>query len=234
MSSDNIVKEGEAHFYIEGEVRRCFYGNVPSQLPVQMPSFPSAIIDEMFWNDFRPRLNPYILQINKGHALLSIIFPMVFIIWIIISPILFTENTSEGDSPPTAGASFLLVLIYFALIYNINKKNLRIDAEIKNIIENEYNRKLQSKGYSIEYRTQFTGFCKPKHAVTKRVIAFPKFEVTCNDIEKDAGVNQFTMNKTSEKNEPLNNDDVDRDKWGLNYEPTNNEGIDRDAWGLNY
>ena len=258
MLSENIVKDGEAHYYIEGEGNRCFYGKVPRELPERNPS---TIIDGIFWNDFRSRLNPYISQINQGYTVLLFFFLFGLIFWSVLSPILFKELYYTDSTLPVNGI-YVWVLIFFVSNYLIVKRNVRIDNEIKNILENEMNCRLRSKGQSIEYRTKWTGFCKPKRklalsvinvhlteshtyvvaftfysidAVPKRVFVFTKLEGTIPDSENTEKTNQFsfTAEKNPEKDQPSNND-LDVENWGLKYEETNNRDIDRDAWGLNY
>lgn len=69
-------------------------------------------------------------------------------------------------------AMFPVVLLVFLTIFGgrfaVVTKNQALDAEIHNLCA-----QLSSAGsVRVEYRTAWTGFCKPKHARTARVIAF--------------------------------------------------------------
>jgi len=54
----------------------------------------------------------------------------------------------------------------------IINKNQKADWAIKSVCLT-FEPKFKLKGFSIEYRTQFTQFCKPKHAIPSRAIVFP-------------------------------------------------------------
>ena len=233
LSPQDLVRDGEVYCFIEGEGSKFFTGKVPSQLPEQAPSTLSSIFDDISWNNFRNRVNPLISQINKWFRLLFILSTLSIAVVITLYFLLF-EKQEQIES--------IIVVVFIAFIFNLKfvviKKNARIDQEIESILEDEYKDSLRSKGYGVEYRTKWTGYFKPNHAVPLRVIVFPKLE-NANDIENDAE-NTVTYSTETQQEQPKNND-VDKAAWGLNYETTSNvltqevkdkDGLDLDAWGL--
>ena len=222
MLSENLVKDGELHYYIEGEGTKCFFGKVPSQLSNQTPNCLSTMFDDILWNDFKSRLNPLISQINRWLRLIFFIYAVAIIGTIVLCLLLDEQQIVFA----LIGLFYCLTILYFIAI----RKNLSIDKEIKSILEDEHKDKVTSKGYSIECRTEWTGFSKPTTAVPKRVIVFPKLE-NVDDATSDEE-NPFSHSPEETQQKESNNGDIDREAWGLNYESTDNDGIDREAWGL--
>ena len=204
INKPDLVKDGEKYYYIEGEGSKCFVGEVPPQLSDQTPNCLSAIFDDILWDDFKSRLDPLISQINKWFKLMFL-FNAIGIIFVVTSLLLIEEIRI---------IIFVGVFCFSApLFFMAINKNLNIDKEIKRILEDEYKNKVRSKGYSIEYRTKWTGLYKPKFTVPKRVIVFPKLE-NVDDVEN-----------SEEKHLPYLYEDIQQKE-------SNNDGIDRKGWGL--
>ena len=73
---------------------------------------------------------------------------------------------------------------YFVVIHKVNQS---VDDEINKVCE-KYYEQFKSKGYSVQYRTECTVYCKPKHVYPTRSIIFhPVYDIsTRNNNESNA------------------------------------------------
>merc|ERR1712003_378579 len=87
-----------------------------------------------------------------------------------------------------------IVLLGIFLQIKVINSNKTIDEKINSVCE-LHNTEFQKKGYSIQYRTKWTGFCKPKHASPERAVVF-------------VAVPEYV-----ESQEVQNTDPIDRKEW---------------------
>jgi len=137
-------------------------------------------VDTTLWQNFSSEIDQHVSKLNAGMR------SMVTINYVIILPIFIFLILSLFFAPfkDVLGGLLLyicgipiLVLVHLVR-YRIISKNQKVDEEIKSVCTT-FEPKFQLKGYSIEYRTMHTQFCRPiwkvegKWAIPSRAIIFP-------------------------------------------------------------
>merc|ERR1712176_651852 len=122
-------------------------------------------------------VNQYCIQLNKY---MNLLFMFIIVFGILIYVISFAPHYIDGFDDETYGkiirysVQFLYIpvlVVFISGLYFIVERNQRIDRSIKDVCA-QYNTEFQRIGYSLEYKTMHTGFCKTKHARPVRVIIF--------------------------------------------------------------
>ena len=171
-----LIRQGETFAWIQDPNSGGFGMGAPEELPQQPPSSTPKSFqipntrENMLWNSLQSRLNPLTRNINKG---MKCAFYMIIIAWLsfafvslFLRPLLDKDNETNKISYRFLQygqmSVFVFVLLFFFLYGTILKKNARIDDEILMVINQELASRAQEVSYKLEYRTMYTGFCKPK------------------------------------------------------------------------
>lgn len=153
--------------------------------PVKFQDLPSpnevmAKVDSMLWQRFSSELDQHVPKLNVGLRRIWILF------FIFIAMIIFVSHRLKHLLPFTSLIIWLPMIPLYVKYYSFIKQNQIIDSDIKKVCDT-YNHHFMRKGYRIEYKTEWTNFCKPKHAKPSRVLIFHSYvdieESKLNDAE---------------------------------------------------
>jgi len=231
----------DPHVWIQGKNDGCTYCIKGSpQFNAPKPTELNTV-DTTLWNSFSLELNEHVPKINVGLRCVFLCYMVVAVplfAFFIFMPVIPALRDAAIPYLKFSSVYVIVPMVVFFLAYSrIINKNLKADSAIKDVCES-YKTKFEPKGFSIEYRTMFTGYCKPKHATPTRIIAFPPVpEFQESQTTDDAG---FIAKSNSTSNDPSDNDyskDVKEFKPDFkltsNNRPSDDDGlIDRKAWGL--
>ena len=130
-------------------------------------------VELYLWQQFSSEIDPHVSKLNVGLRSLNLILYLT-VIPLFIAVFVLSEYVDFFAGLAKFGSFivFVPVMVFYFLYYRILKKNEEADLAIKNVCEN-FKTLLESKGFSIEYRTRYTGLCKPRGASPSRAIAFP-------------------------------------------------------------
>ncbi len=167
---------------------------------------PHNNIDDLVWQKFSSELEEHVPKLNVGMKYVwSVYFaatafslvPIVVYPWLLQQ---FKAGLFLCLGVPT-------VLWNTAYYFLIVQRNQSIDETISKICEAYNGTSYFPKcGFTVEYRTQFTGFWRPKHTYPSRVILF-------NHIPNHA----ITTEKKEDAVNGGDNEYFDRKSWGLEY-----------------
>lgn len=237
-----LVRQGETYAWIQDPNAPGLGMSAPAELSQQSPptSLPQRFqqpntSENMLWNSISNRINPLTRNLNNGMQCafyFMIIAIIVFAFIPIVLPALLPDLKIWRYLRYTQMSVFVFVLLFFVLYGNILKRNASIDDEILKIVNQEFASKAQELNYRLEYRTMYTGFCKPKGVKPARLLVFTPIVLTeqetygnmyDNKMEEGAattgsGNYNGTTTTTSQKqsDDEFKDDDlIDRKAWGL-------------------
>ena len=119
-------------------------------------------------------LDKHLSQMNRGlklfvyYAVISGLF-MALAVNVFVRVVELNWQTSKYIIP---GIVFINVALTIGWQCSIISKNEAIDKEITSICDQQFQSRFRALGYSLEYRTKWTGKCKPKGARPMRCIVF--------------------------------------------------------------
>mmetsp|Transcript_17149 Transcript_17149/g.19717 ORF Transcript_17149/g.19717 Transcript_17149/m.19717 type:complete len:202 (+) Transcript_17149:111-716(+) len=196
---DIVTANDAAHVWVQ-EPNRCYI--LERRINDYNPPKPPQIttIDSILWNRFVSDISQQVTKLNSGQRAFLISYLALIIPFIFFVTILPHVEWFRKDILPLLKFApiviFPLILTLFFVQYIIIALNKKVDEQIKAICES-YNTEFNQKGYSIQYRTKWTGFCKPKHALPARAVAF-------------VAVPEYV-----EKQKEETSDLINREAWGL-------------------
>ena len=153
------------------------------QFPLDEKPAEMVNVDYALWTEFGERINDLLTGMNKSLKPLWTIGIIVVIACAAMIPVLryvVGDEEDKGDFVDFGGLGVglipwaLLVVTFFVLIScqsRILTMNEAIDKEIISTIA-EFKPRFVEKGFSPQYRTKWTGLCKPRHATPQRIIVF--------------------------------------------------------------
>ena len=169
-------------------------------------SKPDINIDEIVWQKFSSELEEHVPELNVGMryvwfvyfvALGASLTPIVMFPWLL-------QQIRTGLFLNLLVPSVLWNVAYYFLVVQPNQS---IDERILKVCETYNGTSYFPKyGFTVEYRTQFTEFWRPKHTFPSRVILFNHIPNHVSTIEN--------------KDNDDNGGDIeyfDRKSWGLDY-----------------
>lgn len=122
------------------------------------------------WSRFGEDVDKHSSKINKYLAFINIVTIVV-----VVSFVIFVSSERGKTIVKSRLWNFLIlgfIILSLSARFYILLNNQKLDAKIKEVCE-LHNFEFQSLyGLSMEYRTQYTGFCKPKGARPARAIVF--------------------------------------------------------------
>jgi len=168
----SIVKDDVPHVWIQEPspwhifVPRVHFYNRP--VPAGLDD---GAIDEILWKSISSELDPHVYGLNVGMRYLMVAYIFILVLVGIFMSLWSTFGKKRNDDNPVI---FFLpfVAVFLAAYFSIIGKNLKADAEIGKICES-FGQRFRLRGFGIEYRTEWTGWCKPKRARPARAIVFP-------------------------------------------------------------
>mmetsp|Transcript_2339 Transcript_2339/g.3941 ORF Transcript_2339/g.3941 Transcript_2339/m.3941 type:complete len:243 (-) Transcript_2339:225-953(-) len=140
-------------------------------------------VDDVLWTEVVEAIDPLARRLNTGFctALVLYIATIVILVGLCASGVFRQYNDDMH------GLSFCLFLLLVAsqvgyipfwlgaIIFVYEVQNRRVDNQIKQLMEG-WKYRFENAGYSLDYRFQHTGTCKPKHARSERLLAFVPIE----------------------------------------------------------
>lgn len=129
-------------------------------------------IDDILWNDLVNRVNPLARSLNRG--MLTVFATYTVFVAAFLALFLTGASLVVSDLGFLPFPIFLLVLAVgmFGAISVIFYRNSGVDRQMAEVVD-EFKPRFAVRGHDISYRTQYTGFCRPKHARSERILAFP-------------------------------------------------------------
>jgi len=234
-----LVRDGEAYAWIQDPSAPGFGMSQPVELSTQPPptSLPrrfqeSNTSEYMLWNSLAGRINPLTRNLNKGMKC-AFYFMLIAIVAFGFAPIIVNSLLPKMEIfrylRYAQMSVFVFVFLFFFLYGNILKRNASIDDEIRKIVTQEFSSRAKELNYRLEYRTMYTGFCKPKGVKPARLLAFVPIVLTeqetygntyDNKMEEGAattsGFNNNSTTTQAQSNDEFKDDDlIDRKAWGL-------------------
>ena len=161
----------------------------------------------MLWNSLRTRLDPLVTSINNGIVPLFIGYIFGLLIFLVGIPLVVDVGLREYRvvGYVSRGIAILILFIFLFGYGYFLRKGQKIDDTIRRILHDEFESRINDVGYTLEYRTAYTGYCKPKGVHPARVLVF---------METDLPTQQIRVVDSKDKFE---DDGVDRESWGLTY-----------------
>ena len=149
------------------------------QFPLDEKPAEMVNVDYALWTQFGDRINDLLTGMNKCLTPLWTIGFIIIIAAAVLMPIIRATDLVLDKTYDRGGiVSFIpyIVLIVsfltlFGCHFRIVTMNEAVDKEIIRTID-EFKPRFIAKGFSPEYRTKWTGFCKPRNASPQRMIVF--------------------------------------------------------------
>jgi hypothetical protein len=222
MTTASLGLEGNAYVWIQ-QPRLCSEFHRPSS--TYTPRKPSSMstVDKVIWNDFTREMTKHVPSLNYGLRLM-----MVINVVLLISVITVIIAQPKGEV-----VYFLLLFLPCALAfgagyYIVIRRNQQVDEDISKVCT-YFNFRFQEQGFSIQYKTMYTGLCKPRGTSPVRVIVFipiPDYgeakdspSVTMETILDDGGQVVVGEGRGGE-------DSASIERMAIN------DGLDLEAWGI--
>mmetsp|Transcript_44667 Transcript_44667/g.54066 ORF Transcript_44667/g.54066 Transcript_44667/m.54066 type:complete len:265 (-) Transcript_44667:10-804(-) len=177
LYSSNLTENSVAHIWIDNPSSNpCTYSNPLAKqfATVEKPQPLSSSVDDALWMSFRDVLTPLVAKLNyTDFSILNITFSALLLV-VIIATVIFpnTLKTINSEIAP-------LVILYLICYGILLKKYQTIDEQIRRVMTtNNLFDRFKNVGYDVAYKTEHTGFCKPKHAKPARVFVFRSVEAS--------------------------------------------------------
>lgn len=125
-------------------------------------------VDSLLWNRFGQAICEHTNQLNRYGRVLIILYSLTM--FLALSPVLLKlvdGEMNDGIRLTIVG----LVLVGLGLHFRMLQLNQRVDKAIEATCDC-YEPEFEKRGYLINYRTRWIGYCKPRHARAMRVIVF--------------------------------------------------------------
>lgn len=201
MAGRNLV-DNLPHVWVEKPERCIVFKQKKKKFA---PSKPMELtsIDSVLWHSFISEIGSKAMNLNKGIKLLFFVFVITFVptFTFLLLP-RFVKDFELKFIEIDRYFSFLAFLAILIMVFVgrafITSNNQKIDEEIEEICET-FNPRFQQQGYSIVYRTIYTGQCKPKYVVPARAIVFIGSRVFDSSVVSEAKKAQVSTSTTSDK-----------------------------------
>jgi len=144
-----------------------------TRFPTDQASKPVALKDSALWDEFAHKMNERVILLNRYLGPLYIVYAIVVALCVAIGV--------TGIVPQFQLLVIPAVIVSVGGHAVIVDKNKRHDVEIAKIIESYQNR-FVDHGIQIEYVTESTHFCKPRHKRAMRVVLFKPAVNTMNEL----------------------------------------------------
>jgi hypothetical protein len=123
------------------------------------------------WDRFGLAIDEHLPDLNRNMTPLFVFYFTSLVAYFVMFQVL-QSNESYEKFLKYSGIYVSGALIVFCVgLQVVVQKNHVVDKKIESICE-LFNAEFLKTGFSPEYRTQFTGWCKPRHARPKRLIVF--------------------------------------------------------------
>lgn len=174
QGQDILTADDAAHVWVQEAYKGC---RLKRRITVYDPPKPSKMttIDSIVWKRFVTDISQPVTKLNAGQRTLWVSCFIVVILMLFVIFLLPYIGWIRKDVLPLLKWTRLvlvpLILCVMFMRFKITSSNKTLDEKIKSVCES-YDTEFSRKGYSIQYRTKWTGFCKPKHAIPVRVVVF--------------------------------------------------------------
>jgi len=170
-NSQSLNAENYPHVWIQGKEACQEFS--PRSFPFD--DKPPEIHDTSdLWDRFGFAISEHLPNLNRNMTPLWIFYSASLIAFIVVSSVLRRNEDYEAYKRlMTYGGTYIFgtLLLFSVGLKVIVQKNQAVDKRIESICE-LFNAEFLETGYSPEYRTQYTGWCKPRYARPLRLIVF--------------------------------------------------------------
>lgn len=148
----------------------CFGSNSAVRFPFGQK--PTNLRDSALWDDFGRAIDEELQHMNKNKGCITGMFIALFVGFFFFGTIMARMfKLPEYVYLVTAGGFLLGILVVLAFASVMVSRNQEADRAITTICS-QYTGRFQQHEIVPEYRTKFTGFCKPKGARPLRLLVF--------------------------------------------------------------
>ena len=171
---------------------------------------PGLNVDDVLWAEVVEAIDPLARRLNTGFCTALVLYMTIIGAFVGLGAAGVIQQYNED------GPSLFLILVWASIplyigtiMYIYEVQNRRVDNQIRQLMEGwKYRFESGGAGYSLDYRLQHTGMCKPKYARSERILAFVPIE---HDVENANVNNAAVATKRSESfsEEPTNDTSID-------------------------
>ena len=143
---------------------------------------PNLNVDDVLWAEVVEAIDPLARRLNTGFCTALVLYTAIIGVFVGLGVSGVIQQYNED------GPSLFLIVVWASiplyigtLVYIYEVQNRRVDNQIRQLMEGwKYRFECGGAGYSLDYRSQHTGMCKPRYARSERVLAFVPIE---HDVE---------------------------------------------------
>jgi len=133
-------------------------------------------VDDVLWTEVVEAIDPLARRLNTGFCTALVLYVVTIGIFVGLGASgVIRQYNDDGPSLFLIVVWASIPLYLGAIMYIYEVQNRRVDNQIKQLVEG-WKYRFENAGYSLDYRTQHTGTCKPKHARSERLLAFVPIE----------------------------------------------------------
>ena len=154
-------------------------------------------------------IDPLARKLNTGFCTALVLYIAIIGAFVGLGAAEVIEQYNED------GPSLFLIVVWASIplyigtiMYIYEVQNRRVDNQIRQLMEGwKYRFECGGAGYSLDYRSQHTGMCKPRYARSERVLAFVPI---VSDVE-NADANNAAVTLSDESNAANTSIDIEMD-----------------------
>lgn len=159
---------------------------------------PNLNVDDVLWAEVVEAIDPLARKLNTGFCTALVLYIAIIGAFVGLGAAEVIEQYNED------GPSLFLIVVWASIplyigtiMYIYEVQNRRVDNQIRQLMEGwKYRFDCGGAGYSLDYRSQHTGMCKPRYARSERVLAFVPI---VSDVE-NADANNAAVTLSDESN----------------------------------
>lgn len=159
---------------------------------------PNLNVDDVLWAEVVEAIDPLARKLNTGFCTALVLYIAIIGAFVGLGAAEVIEQYNED------GPSLFLIVVWASIplyigtiMYIYEVQNRRVDNQIRQLMEGwKYRFECGGAGYSLDYRSQHTGMCKPRYARSERVLAFVPI---VSDVE-NADANNAAVTLSDESN----------------------------------
>lgn len=170
---------------------------------------PNLNVDDVLWAEVVEAIDPLARKLNTGFCTALVLYIAIIGAFVGLGAAEVIEQYNED------GPSLFLIVVWASIplyigtiMYIYEVQNRRVDNQIRQLMEGwKYRFECGGAGYSLDYRSQHTGMCKPRYARSERVLAFVPI---VSDVE-NADANNAAVTLSDESNAANTSIDIEMD-----------------------
>jgi len=143
---------------------------------------PNLDVDDALWAEVVEAIDPLARRLNTGSYTARVLYTAIIGVFVGLVVFGVIQQINEDGPPLVLLVLFIVVWVSIPLyigttMYIHVVQNRRVDNQIRQLMEGwKYRFECGGAGYSLDYRSQHTGLCKPNHARSERILAFVPIE----------------------------------------------------------